>query len=189
MATATFDLSMLALSDPVVSGKGAKSVPVTYAGRPVVWTPDAQEVIFEPTSFSGEEASRVNLVMRASPAAQEELTALDEFILVLVTLHSVKIFGKPVLLDEARSRYVPCLKVSEKGYEPTWKAKVNVAGKGIVRVWNSEKMARELPTVWARSKVSPRVTLKSLWIMGKQFGCLFEASDVLLDEVVQECPF
>ena len=159
MATATFDLSALALSDPVVSGKGAKSVPVTYAGRPVVWSPDAQEVIFEPTSFSGEEVSRVSLVMRASAAAQEQLAALDEFILGLVVLESVKIFGKPVLLDEARSRYVPCLKLSEKGYEPTWKAKINISGKQPVRVWDAHRKARDQPNVWAKSTVFPRVTL------------------------------
>jgi hypothetical protein len=37
--------------------------------------------------------------------------------------------------------------------------------------------------------VVPKVTLKSLWIMGKQFGPLFEASDLLLEEAVQACPF
>ena len=113
MASATFDLSQLALSDPVVSGKGAKSVPLSYGGKPVVWTPDAQEVAFEPSSFSGEEASRVNLVMRASPAALEALVALDEFVIGLASLDSVKLFGKPLTIEELRQLYTPSVKRNE----------------------------------------------------------------------------
>jgi hypothetical protein len=189
MATATFDLSALTLSDPVVSGKGAKSVPVSYGGRPVVWQPPAQKVLFEPSSFSGEEVSRVNLVMRASPEAVSERTALDESLLGLVVQHSTQIFGKPCSLEEARSRYVYGLKQSEKGYEPTWKCKINVSGKAPVSVWDADKQRRDLPKCWAGAQVVPKVTLKSLWIMGKQFGPLFEASDLLLEEAVQTCPF
>jgi hypothetical protein len=114
MAAATFDLSALTLSDPVVSGKGAKSVPVSYAGRPDVWQPPAQRVLFEPSSFSGEEVTRVNLVMRASPevVSEPKLTALDEGLLGFVVQHSAQIFGKPCSLEEARPRYVPPLRAA-----------------------------------------------------------------------------
>jgi hypothetical protein len=141
------------------------------------------------SSFSGEEVSRVNLVMRASPEAAEQLTALDEWVLKLVTQQSAQIFGKTITPEEARSRYVPGLKLSEKGYEPTWKCKINISGKGQVSVWDLNKQRRDLPTSWVKAQVWPKATLKSLWIMGKQFGPLFEASDLMLEEAVQACPF
>ena len=127
--------------------------------------------------------------MRASPDAAAELEALDEAILKLVVLQGAQIFGKPVSAEEARSRYVPALKRSEKGYEPTWKCKINVGGKGQVAVWDAQRQRRGFPQSWLRARVVLKVTLKSLWIMGKQFGPLFEASDILLEEAVQECPF
>ena len=52
-----------------------------------------------------------------------------------------------------------------------------------------EKKRIPAPASWVGAGVQPRVTLKSLWLMGRQFGCLFEATDVMLDEVAQECPF
>ena len=131
--SATFDLKALALGDPVTSGKGGKSVPVTYGGAPIVWTPEAQQVLYEPSSFSGEDVSRVNLVLTASVAAIEQLAALDEMIVQLAAYNSVKIFGKEPTVEEVRLRYNPCLKKSEKGYAPTWKAKINLSGRSAVR--------------------------------------------------------
>ena len=78
--TSTFDLEALTLSNPVTGAKGAKTVPITYRGKQVVWQPDSQIVAFQPTAFQNETATRVNLVMRASQQAVESLTALDQHI-------------------------------------------------------------------------------------------------------------
>ncbi len=187
--TTTFDISALTLGDPVVSGRGQKSIPVSYDGRPVVWQPSEQVVLFEPTSFSGEEATRVNLVMRASPEAAAELTQLDEALLNLVVQQSAQIFGKAITLEEAQSRYVPSLKPNEKGYAPTWKCKVNVGGKARVNLWDTGKRRRLTPESWVKAQVWPKAILKSLWIMGKQFGPLFEVGDLMVEEATVECPF
>ena len=190
MTTAVFDLAALTLGHPVVSAKGGKSIPLSYTGRPVVWMPDAQRIAFEPSSFGAENTSRVNLVMNASIKALEQLTALDERILQLAVEESVKIFGRPPPYEEARSRYVTCLKQSAKGYEPTWKTKLNISGKDPVGVWDTDRKRRNPPASWAKATVWPQVTLKSLWFMGNQFGCLFETNNLLVEDAApQGCPF
>ena len=187
--TSHFDVDALTLGEPVTSGKGGKSVPISYDGKPVVWTPDAQPVQYEPSSFTGEDVSRVNLVMRASSSALEQLTALDEAIISLAAHNSLKIFGKQLLEDEVRLRYNPLVKRSEKGYAPTWKTKVNLSGRSAVVCWDADRKVREQPEEWIACSVQPRVTLRALWVMSKEFGAMFECSDVLIDEAAKECPF
>ena len=186
--SSSFDHKALQFGEPVTSGKGAKSVGVTSNGKPIVWQPDAQEIAFEPGSFSGEEVSRVNLVMRASALALQELYALDEYIVELASLESTKLFGKSITKEEVRLRYSPCLKVSEK-YPSTFKAKMNMSGRSEVRIWNEEKQPRKEPVSWVNCTVVPKLTFKGLWLMSKEFGCLFEATDLMLTEASVECPF
>ena len=187
--TATFDLKALTVGDLVTSGKGGKSALLSYNGAPVVWTPEPQAVQFEPTSFSGEDVSRVNLVLRASPEALQQLEALDERICSLVAENSQKLFGKALSEQEVRARYTPCIKRSEKGHAPTFKVKINLSGRGAVRCWDLEKKPREQPESWVTCTVQPRITLKSIWLMSKDWGCLLECSDLMVDEAVQDCPF
>ena len=53
------EIASLALGELVTSKKGTKSVPLTSAGQPLAWLPEAQHIVFEPKSFNGE--TRVNL--------------------------------------------------------------------------------------------------------------------------------
>ena len=121
--------------------------------------------------------------------AAAELTQLDEALLNLVVQQSAQIFGKAITLEEAQSRYVPSLKPNEKGYAPTWKCKVNVGGKARVNLWDTGKRRRLTPESWVKAQVWPKAILKSLWIMGKQFGPLFEVGDLMVEEATVECPF
>ena len=187
-----FDLAAITLSDPVNGAKGAKIAPVSYLGKPIVWMPDAQVVAYEPSAFQNEEASRVNLVMRASQEAVESLTAFDEHIIALCTEHSANLFGKTLTLEEVKLRYTPCLKQSSKGYEPTFKTKINLSGRGQVKYWDSQSMPCKAPESWIGYSIKPRVVVKCLWLMPKEFGCLFECTDVLINEACPEtfvCPF
>ena len=87
-------------------------------------------------------------------------------------------------------RYNPSLKRSEK-YEPTYKMKINLSGKGEIKCWDEDKKPRPQPENWLACSVAPKVVLTSLWIMGsgKEFGCLFSCTDCLVHETPQECPF
>ena len=146
MSTTALNVSNLSLGDLTTSKKGTKSAPLSCACKPVVWIPDAQNVAFEPKSFNNDD--RMNLVMKASPAAIETLDALDEQILQQCFVESQRIFGKNLTLDEVRLRYNPCLKLSDKGYAPTFKAKITMTGTGAIKCWNADKTMRKLPSSW-----------------------------------------
>ena len=190
--TGSFDLAALTLSDAIVSPKGVKTASLSYTGKPVVWQPDAQLVLFEPSAFQNAEASRVNLVMRASQQALDALTARDAYMIQFCTQHSQHLFGEPLSQDEVKSRYAPCLKASDKGRDPSLKAKMNVKGSGKLRCWDDARAQCEQPLAWSGCVVQPRIMLKCLWVMPNEFGCLLECSDVLIHETckpVFECPF
>ena len=187
--TATFDIGALTLGEVFTSGKGSKSVPVSYGGRTITWTPDFQKVAFEPSAFNGEDVARVNLVMNATSEVNDTLCDLDERLCILAAESSAKIFGKTLTLLEVQQRFTSSIKVSEKGYESTFKCKINLAGRGEVQCWDLAKAKRSQPTAWIRCTVQPKITLKNLWIMGKTWGCLYECGNLLIDEVGEECPF
>ena len=182
---AAFNLANLAIGEVAVSGKGAKSAPLSYNGAPVTWQPGASPVVYEPTSFSGEEVTRVNLVMRASAQVEEQLSTLDEFIVRLAHSHSMKLFGKPLSQEEVSQKYNPLLKRSDKGYAPTFKAKVNL---GKLRCWDMDKQRRDAPAAWTQCSVTPMVQVKGLWFLSKEWGVLCQIEDLLVDEASQECP-
>ena len=182
---AAFNLANLAIGEVAVSGKGAKSASLSYNGAPVTWQPGPSQVVYEPSSFNGEEQARVNLVMRATTQVEEQLTALDEKIVQMAILHSVRLFGKALTPDEIRLKYNPCLKRSEKGYCPTFKAKVTL---GKLRCWDMEKERRAAPAAWTQCSVTPLVQVKALWFLSKEFGVLCEIQDLIVDEASQECP-
>ena len=185
----SFDLPAITLGEVVVSTKGGKSVPILSDGQPLVWTPELQQVAYEPTAFNGEEVSRVNLVMRVTPGAKEDLAALDVRLLNLAVQNSQKIFGKQLSEAEVMARWSPLVKVSEKGYAPTFKCKINLSGKNAVRCWTEDKELRPMPLEWVQCSVQPRILVKGLWVMSKEIGVLLEASDVLVQEAERSCPF
>ena len=194
---ATIDFAQLSIADTVTSGKG-KSANISYvvAGAPVYWRPGGLQVAFEPGSFGGERsqgcsqpqpATRVNMQFRAS-AIQDTLDKLDTWIVEYVKQNVIRILGKDMTVGEVHNRYQPCLKRSEK-YEPTFKVKVNMEGPNQVRLWDTSKQARSSPTAWKGLTVTPRLRLKGLWLMGRDFGALWEATDLMFDDEPPECPF
>ena len=189
MASATFDLPALLVSDPVTSAKGAKTSALSYGGKPVVWQPEPQAVAYEPSSYQNEDSTRVNLVMRATPGVVDVLQELDEYLVKFCTDHSLRLFGRDMTQEEVQLRYTPCLKRSEKGYDPTFKVKIATEGRGKLKCWDGARNLREAPRSWIGCSAQPLVTVRCLWIMPKSFGCLFECSDVLVDEAGPQCPF
>ena len=168
--TANIDLKGLEFGEVIISGKGGKSVPITSSGQPLIWTPAPQVVQFEPSSFSGEDVSRVNLVCKADDDVIEQLTALDDAIIGLASLHSLKLFNTTLSESEVRARYNSSLKTSEKGYGSTFKTKVNLKGLNSLKCWDLNKNTRPQPDSWVGCKVQPRISVKSLWLMSKEFG-------------------
>ena len=79
--------------------------------------------------------------------------------------------------------------MSDKGYPPVLKCKMNKDGKGQVRIWQDKK-PRAAPERWSGCNVNVRLVLKSLYFMGANFGVTVDVSDVSIDsEPVSECPY
>jgi hypothetical protein len=188
MASVNFDA--LSLGDISTSGKGARSVPFLYGKDQVIWQPEApMTVAYEPGVFSGEDAARVNICFRPPSELQDVLVQLDEWVVEQGARHSERLFGRPLSEDQVRAKYQPALKVSDKGYPPILRCKMNVSGKGQVRIWQDKK-PREAPETWAGCSVNARIWLKSLYLMGGNFGCTFEVSDLcVVEEPSSFCPF
>ena len=187
---ANIDLTTLCMGDVVTNLKGAKTIPLSANGAPIVWTPDFCQVAFQPSAFGGEDVSRVNLVMKVSEEVICALTALDFYIMGLLSVNSVKIFGKDMTIDEVKARFSPSIKTSDKGYSSSFKCKIVLGeGKGAVKCWDMEKEKREVPEDWTLCRVKPKITLKNLWLMSREVGILFECSDVQIDESPVACPF
>ena len=71
------------------------------------------------------------------------------------------------------------------------KMKMNKEGRGAVRVWTKQNMARELPSSWQGLQIQARVVLKSLWIQSRNFGLTFEISNAQICAEAEPvtCPF
>ena len=187
---AAIDFDRLTIGELVTSGKGAKSAPLGYGKEAVAWLPeDVMTVAYEPGVFSGEDVARVNLSLRPSDAVQGQLVELDEWIVATVAANSERLLGKAQTLEQVRARYAPTLKLSDKGYAPTMKCKMNKSGRGAVKIWDGKQL-REEPEAWAGSTVKVRLLLKSLYIMGANFGVVLDVTDVsIVSAPVTDCPF
>ncbi len=186
---ASIDPVTLSMGDVVTNLKGAKTIPLSANGTPAVWTPEFCQVAFQPTAFGGEDVPRVNLVMKVSEEVICTLTALDHYLMGLLSVNSAKVFGKDMTIDEVKARFSPSIKTSEKGYSSTFKCKIMLEGKGAVKCWDMEKQKRDAPEDWTLCRVRPKITVKNLWLMSREVGILFECSDVQIDESPVACPF
>lgn len=189
---ATIDLPQIEILDVVSSAKGGKSASIFYKDGPVLWQPSDMTVAFEPGTYSGEPASRVDLTLRPQADAREILQGLDEFFVLYVAQHSEQFFGQKLSATEVQARYNPCLKQpSKEGYEPLLKLKMNISGKAPVRVWDGLGLPAEPPKAWKGLTVSVQIRLKGLYVMGKSFGCIMEAQDIRVQGGSEEpqCPF
>ena len=185
-----FHLDQLAIGECVISGKGAKSAPITSDGCPAVVTMEPMRVCFEPSAYGDAEASRVNIVWRPSDEAVEQLGELDEWVLQTVSKNALRFFGKAKSVDQLRETYSPIVKTSDK-YPPNFKAKLNLQSPAMVKIWDAAKQPRAAPEQWKDCLTVPRLRLRGLYFMGAaQFGCVLECSDIqIVEEESPECPF
>ncbi len=185
------DLSQLEILDPVTSAKGGKMASIFYKGEGLVlFQPADLQVVFEPGTFSGEPASRVDLVVRPQPETRQALEELDDFIISYATEHGERLLGKRLPLAEVQGRYIPCLKHKD-GFASTCKLKMNLEGKGPVRIWDAKGVRCKVPEQWRGLTISVLIRLKAIYVMGKTFGCILEALDVRCvtqPEEQLECP-
>ena len=188
---ATIDTTDLAFSTICVNAKGAKTLPcLSMAGQSVVWQPlEYYEIPFEPSAFQDEAANRVTLCLNPSESACETIAALDDWIKSAISANPVQLLGVALTPEQVKDRYVSSIKTSsEKGYQ-TLRVKMNRSGRFGLQAYTPEKEKRAHPDTWRGCSVRPRLTFKGLWIMGKDFGSIFEATHAIVQEQLDEaCP-
>ena len=66
---------------------------------------------------------------------------------------------------------------------------MNIAGRTCVQCWDTFRQPRAMPEAWKGCMVTPKIIVKSVWIMGKDIGCTLELQHAMIDELVSECLF
>ena len=126
-ANANIDTTALSLGEVVVTGKGAKQIPISKHGESVIWTPqDALAVLFEPSAYQQPDATRVNLCLSATPAVARSLSAFDEWCINTLAAESKRLFGTTLSKDDVRGRFQPMLRT----YEATGSQSLRLVARG-----------------------------------------------------------
>ena len=188
-APATMDTSALRLGELFVNAKGAKSIPILLPdGKPVMWQPGPHQVAFEPSAYNDPAATRVNVCFIPTPDAELCIKGLDAWLINALALESTKYFGSQLSFDQVKERFQSASHTSEKGYSCI-RCKMNLVGRTGIQCWDTFRQARPIPDFWRGSLITPKIAVKSVWIMGKDIGCTLELQHAMIDEVVTECPF
>ena len=182
------ETSGLKLGELQVTGKGAKHTPLTINGETLKWTPGPSQVLFHPKAYNDPSASRVSVCFRSTPDIEAFVTHLESWIIKEVSSNPLAYLGQNYSEAKVQEMFTSALKTSEKGYTHL-RAKMNLAGKGQVKCWNSNKMPRPAPEDWTICEVQPCLHVKGLWLMSKDFGLIIEMADALVSESSQSCPF
>ena len=187
-----FDLASLTLGDLNATAKGCKTVPFSLAnGAAIFFSTEALRVVYEPSAFGDTESTRVNINWRLTDELEESFGELDEAILKLVSSQALKLFGAARTIEQLRECYTPIVKRSEK-WPAQFKAKMNLEEPAKCRIWSEEGQLREPPNPWVNCLTKPKLRLRSLYIMGRQFGPVLELTDLQICEEsssVAACPF
>ena len=192
MSLSTIETSKLEFAPLFTNSKGAKQIPALYKnGEAVVWQPtEFLEVPFEPSACNDVEATRVTLCMTPSEGVCATIAALDTWCIETLSANPVPLLGVQLTPEQVQDRYVSCLKTSSKGYQ-TLRAKMNRSGRYALQCYTPDKEKRVHPETWRGCMIRPRLLIKEIWIVGKDFGALLECSHVVVKESGDDeyCPF
>ncbi len=185
----SLDVSAIKLGALQVSAKGAKQVSIfDLHDRSIFLQIGPLAALFEPSAFNDPSASRVNLVLSTNELVEETLQQLDNRIIELLAADSCQYFGTALSSTQILERMQPSIRVSEKGFK-SCRLKMNISGRGRVALYDMDRQPREAPESWVGANCTARVLVKSVWLMNKEWGILYEAQAVQLDVQPAECPF
>jgi hypothetical protein len=111
---------------------------------------------------------------------------LDVFLQDAACHHSPVWFKKTLTSADVASMYRPVLTPNHKGYPPTVKTKVNIAGANQVRVWkvlgsDPSRVVEGSPADIVRTaRFMPVVALNGCWFLSRQTGVTLTCTDLLV---------
>ena len=189
-APAVIDTSSLRLGDTVTSAKGAKSIPIAYAdSTPCVWQPPPMSVLWQPQAYNDPEATRVNICFSPTPEVSSFVQSFDAWLCTAIAASSQRLLGTQLTVDDVKARYQSPLRTHEASGAQALRVKMNLSGRTAVKCWDTFRKPRELPESWTNCTVTPRIAIRSVWLMGRDMGCTLELQQAMLEEAPTECPF
>jgi hypothetical protein len=185
-----FAASKIKLGQLQINPKGAKQVPISLENDKSLFLRHGPLApLFEPSAFNDPVATRVNLSLSVNDALERELKALDDQVVKLLAADSLRFFGAEQTAAQIQDRMLPSIRVSEKGFK-SWRLKMNVSGRNRVQVFDMDKNAIDPPeNNWVGCGINARVLVKSVWMMAKECGILYETQAVQVQACSAECPF
>ena len=187
----SLDISAIKLGALQVSTKGAKQVPLSFANdKSVFLQAGPLTAQFEPSAFNDPQATRVNLCLSVNDEVEATLSQIDAHIVKLLVLESPKLFGLPLTEAQIRERLQPSIRISDKGFR-SWRMKMNLSGRNCVQLYDVDRQNLAIPPQsWVGCAVDVRVLVKSVWIMSKEIGVLYEVQAVRIEPPSSaDCPF
>ena len=191
---AAMDLSNLALRDPQISAKGAKTCQLisTPKNEKVFMTLGSKteplRTPFGATTFGDEEATRKTLEFSLSPEQHAFWQQFDEWAVNYLAENAARFFKKPLTKEQIREQYKS--PVTQKGeYRPMLRCKINTAGGMPVRCWDENDQRVDLPEDLRSYDLVPRVQISHMWVMSKEFGWVINVNDLMVRSQPQISPF
>ena len=170
----------------------SKSAPICSKNQAVKVKLDETYAPFGAGNFNPEEKVRLNLDISCTESHLAFCRKIDQWALAQLGKDTKTYFKKQLNEAELKQAYRPCATPHEKNgvqYPPTIRLKIMTEGPNKLRVWTKDKELRELPEDFRNCKITPIVTVKSIWLMNGQAGVLLETFDIILEEEDISCPF
>ena len=184
----------LALSEPFVSARGAKSCALTRDGQKQIVTighkGDLLTTPFGASSFGDDATTRKTIEFRLASDSiwLAYFDTIDGWAIPYIALNSERLFKKTLTDDQVREIYKPI--VQRKGtYPATIRCKINMSGQNAARCWNALDQRMPAPEDLRAFELLPRVHISHLWIMNRDCGFVLNTLDLQCVEASTACPF
>ena len=180
------------LADVVVTPKGGKQCPLqTSAKAPIILSPPfTLTTPFGPSVYEGNpNVARLNLDFRCNPELEEWCKKFDQWAVNYIATNSEKLFGKKMTTAQVKDSLRPLAVKRNEDYPALLRTKLQTTGPMQVRYWNPKGEVCEPPEDWRQCEFKVRLHVRSLYLMGKDFGWVSQATDIQVFERKIECPF
>jgi hypothetical protein len=177
--------------DPVAGSKGQRTATIAHTdGQPALWTlKSGVKPLFAPNSFSGDANAKKSLCLTVPAEVMDEAVALDDWAVKYAQVHSERLFGKALTLDQIKERYVGVVRSHEK-YPSYVKVKIATDLRNQPIYWTPEKTKRGPPEEWLNCELMCQFKIVSFWFMSSQFGLSVQLANAqVTEELMQVCPF
>ena len=184
----------LALSEPFVSARGAKSCALTIDGQKHIVTlgsrSDLLTTPFGASSFGDDATNRKTIEFRLAPNSVRlaYFDTIDAWAVPYIALNSERLFKKTLTDEQVREIYKPIVQ-RKNPYPASIRCKINLAGGGAARCWSALDQRMAIPEDLRAFELLPRVHISHLWIMNRDCGFVLNVFDLQCVEASTVCPF